>query len=307
MKILKDSAILLGNGLNNYVIKNSTQSWKSLLLSLTENSDIKSFLNSNDSGISYPELFDLICFSEGESENRYKNLKPRIVESIKTWKSTVYHKLFVDFCCKNNIPVLTTNYDTNLLTDELLNANKKASKKSGKKKFSPQRTKKEGFTDFYPWFSCYSDHKISDALNEFGIWHIHGFWYYKRSLSIGAFDYNANIQRLRKFLYGKKNSLFESSGNWIGKNSWVDIFFHKNLYIIGLSLDVQETSLRWLLMERERYFQKHPAFRKEAFYVCTESELKKSKEIFFKTLNIKIAKTKNYDEIYSSWNIKNEI
>lgn len=306
MEIKKGSAIILGNGLNNYQNMSSKEtSWKDLLISLSAKQDIQSYLELEN--ISYPEVFDMICFLEGETEKRYKNLKPGIIAKIKEWQSTDTHKNFTDFCIKNNIPILTTNYDTTLVTEELMKENKRITKCSRGKKYSPQKIAGKSFSDFYPWFSYYSNHKISDVLDEFGIWHIHGFWFYKRSLSIGASDYASNIARLNRFLYSNEGLYKTDLEKWRGKDSWLDIFFHKDLFIIGLSLDEQETSLRWLLMERERYFRKFPERCKKTVYVYSKenSELLDKKRIFLKILNIEVLEFQTYEEIYSSWSIEN--
>ena len=87
------------------------------------------------------------------------------------------------------------------------------------------------------------------------------------------------------------------------------IFFHKELYIIGLALEAQEISLRWLFMEREKYFRKFPEKRKKTIYVqVTENGTKKiseTKKFFLESLGIIIRELKTYDDIYSSWSIKN--
>lgn len=186
----------------------------------------------------------------------------------------------------------------------MISQNKKFSKaKKKREKYKPQRIKNIPFSDIYPWGTYYSNKEISDALNQFAIWNIHGSCYYKRSLVIGASDYSAVISKISNYLYSDKNSLLNTYINWIGRNSWLDIFFHKNLYIIGLSLDVQESSLRWLFIEREKYYRKNPDKRKETFYVYKSGDMSESKKLFFNTLSITLIEMNSYDEIYSSWNI----
>src|SRR5574344_433960 len=298
-------AILLGNGLNNYPngSNQNSYSWKDLLCNLSTVKNTEQILKSND--LSYPEFFDTLCFLNGKYIDKYKTLKPEIVKKIREWKNQDKHTKLVDFARKNNIPIITTNYDTTLLSDELLKANKKITKRSKSEMYAPQKVEKKPFTDFYPWFSYYSDKKIKDATKEFAIWQMHGFWFYKRSLSIGASDYASNIFQMKRYIYNDKNSLYNTDyENWIGRNSWLDIFLNNDLYIIGLTLDSQETSIRWLLMEREKYFLKNKMKRRNTYYVnkTDNDSVGIGKKYFFDTLHITII-SKEAKEIYDKWEI----
>ncbi len=161
------------------------------------------------------------------------------------------------------------------------------------------------FSDYYPWHSYYSDHEIEDCKSEFGIWHIHGFCYYYRSLSIGAIDYAKNIYRLKNFITGRKNSLYSGKEtDWTGKNSWVDIFMHCDLLIIGLALDSQESSLRWLFMEREKYYRKNPALRKKTIFVTTKYDnYGQGKRFLFESLKIEHEEFEKPEDIYNKWEL----
>lgn len=260
-------AILLGNGLNNY--SKLPISWKELLINLSDKNKSEKILDTKE--ITYPEYFDTLCFEKGEYENRYKSLKPKIVSNIKNWTGITCHRKLSEFGIKNDIPILTTNYDTTLLSNDLIEDNKKITKRRKSEKFAPIKPDGRIFTDFYPWHSYYSNKKITEAKKEFAIWHIHGFWYYQRSLAIGSTDYAAYIHRLKDFISNKKYGLYNCDyDSWIGRNSWVDIFFHNDLIILGLSLEVQETSLRWLLMEREKYFRNNELNRKKTIFITNK-------------------------------------
>ena len=49
--------------------------------------------------------------------------------------------------------------------------------------------------------------------------------------------------------------------------TWLQPFLHKRLLFIGLGLEQNEVFLRWLLIERARYFSRFPARRKAGWYV----------------------------------------
>lgn len=310
MEIKKDFAILLGNGINNnafYKLGNAdSNSWKALLKKMSQKKFDEQILEPN-TGVTYPEVFDLIS----RNGKNFKELKQDLTMNLENWSNTEIHNKFIRFAQENNIPVLTTNYDTCLLDEDFVRKVRKVMRegRAQRKKYAPIYQKKhgKGFSDIYPWFSCYSDKEVIDPLNEFAIWHIHGFRYYKRSLVIGSVDYTSTIKRLKEFLYNKSDGLFKNETNWRGKNSWLDIFFNKKLYIIGLGLDSQEIDLRWLFMEREKYLREVKGLNLEELksytnYIYTDkkNDLPLGKEYFFYSLNINTIK-KSYDEIYSDW------
>jgi hypothetical protein len=287
-QIYSRPAILLGNGLNNY--RNSQTGWERLLIEISENTIPEDVFD--DRGISYPEIFDAICFNNGKESINYSSLKEKICKIIVDWPATEYHKTFVDFAGRNNIPVLTTNYDlileTSIKNGKLIQPNK-----------LPGEAKR---TDYYPWHSYYSDHEVKNVLNEFAVWHIHGFQHYKRSLVIGAIDYTNVITRLKRYVPTK---IVSANDEWIGSDSWIAIFFHCDLIIIGLSLDPQETSLRWLFMERERYFRRNEEKRKKTLYVCNRKydKFKEGKKYFFESINIKLQWYDCPSDIYERWSM----
>ena len=78
-----------------------------------------------------------------------------------------------------------------------------------------------------------------------------------------------SVGRARAWLHrGGDRRLFsgKSPDNWLGKNTWVHIIFNSPLLIFGLALEENEVFLRWLLIERARYFKKFPDRRKKAWY-----------------------------------------
>jgi hypothetical protein len=281
-------AILLGNGLNNYC--SFQTDWKRLLREISENTISEDVFG--DHGISYPEIFDAICFNNGKELINYSSLKEKICKIIADWSATEYHERFVNFTGRNNIPVLTTNYDLML----------EASIKNGKLIRTNKLPGEAKRTDYYPWHSYYSDHKIKNVLNEFAVWHVHGLRRHRRSLIIGVIDYTNVISRLKKYVPTK---IASANDEWSGSDSWIDIFFHCDLIIIGLALDPQETSLRWLFMERERYFRRNEEKRKRTLYVYNRKydKFNEGKKYFFKSINIELQWYDCPSDIYESWSI----
>lgn len=318
MTIPKDAAILLGNGINRYCEENYKTagecSWNALLKTIADDEG-KRILDTKTMDIPYPEFFDLLCLRTEDDD--YKNLKPAIKREIEKWKRFLPHKKLTNFAIKHDIPIITTNYDTNLLTDELREKNRKVARKLKKSKILPNEPVNPlgEKAPAYPWTFYYSDREIKNCLEEFAIWHMHGFSRYSKSLVIGIYDYARMIKKIRDF-YSKKwhegktekpqysiENIANKSWKKKERNSWLTVFFNKDLYIIGLGLSSYELSVRWLLLQRERFFKEYPERRKRTVFVYSSPErLTKSKKFFLETAGIEREKL-DYEDIYSSWEI----
>ena len=87
--------------------------------------------------------------------------------------------------------------------------------------------------------------------------------------------------------------------NWIGYNTWLHPIFNCSLCFIGLSLNEDETFLRWLLLERKKYYKKFPDRVHQGWYVYKEDEMfQQGKELFMKGVGLKPVAVKEYSEIY---------
>ena len=186
------------------------------------------------------------------------------------------------------MPVLTTNFDGNLESDLSMY---KLYKTEGKRR---------GFTDYYPWNAYFSQNRIHDPLEGFGVWHINGMTRYRRSIKLGLSEYINQTARARDFIHSDEKVMDFDGKNrsyWNGSNTWLHIIFNANLCFCGLGLDVNETFLRWLLLERARYFNKFPERKKKGWYVCCD-EVSEGQRFFLENTGIEIIKLKNYKEVY---------
>ena len=90
-----------------------------------------------------------------------------------------------------------------------------------------------------------------------------------------------NVTHARKFIHGK-SSLFAFDGkntrNWSGADSWLHIFFNKSLFIVGLGLEESETFLRWLLIERAKYFRKFHNKKHKGWFITKSNKSDKNRE-----------------------------
>lgn len=284
--------------MNNFVHEN--QSWKDLLISLSEDNIIDDTIFGSD--LSYPEFFDALSLQNKDDLNYYLTLKNELCHEIAAWEHIEYHKSLVEFARSSQLPILTTNFDLTLIDNIIGEIYQNIPDNRNRK---PHKVEGTRFTDYYPWYSYYCENSLdleeNSVVSQFAIWHIHGIVCYPRSLNISAIDYGNHISRYKKL---RLQNLRQAGGNnWQWKNSWLEIFFKCDLLIVGLALSSQETSLRWLLMQREKLFRDNILPRKRTVYVVNREHdsLTEGKKYFFQVLNITICEKQNSQEIYGNW------
>ena len=229
-------AVVVGNGINRHDSPNQAKyAWDALIESLWRK------LSSNKIPA---EAYDIISLSsEGDSE-----LEKRVQKFVHDIEPTVYQGELCQRMKDRDIPVLTTNFD-HLLESSL----------SLKKHFLSFPGKKSGFTSYYPWNVYYSEQPLTNPLDGFAIWHINGMADYPRSMRLGLTHYVNQASRVKEFIHASNPGYINGStadkntNLWKGYNTWLHIIFNCPLLVFGLSLDVNETFLRWLLIEREKY------------------------------------------------------
>ena len=93
------------------------------------------------------------------------------------------------------------------------------------------------------------------------MWHIHGELNRPNSILLGYEQYSGQLQQMRNYIalgtgdaYKKQFPplIKQLKKGKVDNNSWLDIFFTKDIHIIGLSLDFIELDLWWLLTFRAR-------------------------------------------------------
>jgi hypothetical protein len=278
-------AFLIGNGINRFPHNPKGRSWDDLLKAIvTDFSDLR---RQNLTGISLIELYDIIeLYSTGKTPK--KKIKHEISEKMNNWKSSKSHKDIINIISKSQSPILTTNFDD--LLEQAIDAQKFIIKNPHK-----------NFTDYYPWECYFAPNEISDILNNFAIWHIHGTRYYPRSIRFGLADYMGMVEKARTFIRGK-NGLGKNQNlqNWRGFNTWLNVFFNKSLFIFGLGLDQNEVFLRWMLIERKRYFMMNPNRQKEGWYIFIKefNPVDQGKIFFLKQMGINVISFDTKEEFY---------
>lgn len=279
-------AFILGNGINRFAFKDNVDpSWNKLLLDAWEGASFSTVTNI-DEGITFTEFYDLL-----ELESEPKSITQSIINNIEDWGTTDYHKTLREALIKLNKPVLTTNFDMCLEGDSM------------KKIILDHPTFGRGFTDFYPWNVVYSPDTNFSILDiyEFGIWHVNGAINYPRSLKLSLTSYTRQGKRALDFLHAKnfEDDFYGKNHNqWRGMNTWLHLIFNCDLFILGLGLDEQETFLRWLLIERMKYFRRFPDRKRKGWYVGLKDEMTEGKKFFLERIGFELIQLDNYEDIY---------
>jgi hypothetical protein len=229
----------------------------------------------------------------------------KMVESIckemNSWQFADIHCNVGRFAEKWNIPILTTNYDINL--EQSINA-------------QLYDYKHEYSNDSCPISCCYTTYSDT-TINDFAIWHINGVIKYPKSILIGLSHYMRCLQTIRGLILPHSQTTAELfNGNNIGfayiKNTWLELIFSRNLFIIGLQLDVNEVVLRWLLLERAKYYALYNRDKRKAWYVITKKEYENSlskdlgKRMFFNSVGVEILVLPDYKDIYEAISIEDK-
>jgi hypothetical protein len=279
-----DLALVIGNGIHRYGPQ-PVNSWDDLLLTLAQRNNFD--LAEMPQGASATEVFDII---ELQARKRSGELARSFCELMRGWRPLDHHKTIMDWSIRHAMPVLTTNFDEVL--SEAVDARL-------------MRPDVKGFTDWYPWDSRYALERLNDPCDGFGIWHINGMAKYARSIRLGLTHYMGSVQRTRDWLHRGEGRLFEAKDRvrWAGKHTWLHLIFNKPLLIFGLGLRENEVFLRWLLIERARYFNKFEDRRKPAWYVYNgnpSDTTQKGRHFFLEKIGIQCIKAADYDAIYAN-------
>lgn len=277
-------ALVIGNGIHRYGPQR-VNSWDNLLLNLAHRHDVR--LEKMPVGASATEIFDVI---ELHARGRSGELAKEFCDLMSDWRPLEHHREIMDWSVRHAVPVLTTNFDQVL------------SEATGAELM---RVRVGGFTDWYPWDSRYALELFENPCDGFGIWHINGMANYARSIRLGLTHYMGSVQRTRGWLHRGEGRLFEAKDRerWAGRRTWVHLVFNKPLLIFGLGLRENEVFLRWLLIERARYFAKFPDRRRPAWYVYTHNPddvTQNGRHFFLENIGIQCVEARSYDAIYAN-------
>jgi len=292
---MSEEVLLIGNGINNVTNKIT---WKNLMKGLVDNfapaerrESLKSDIDNDKKPL--PILYEEILFSSfKEQENniiRKKDSKNTIIKLETKMKNFIKEKinniekeikgkngkdnihgmiseLVLDKDKKIN-NILTTNYDK--ILDEAV----------GLSEFKNKGIIKEKSHNLFRNY----EYNYNSRIIKF--WHIHGIATDKSvdSICLGYDRYGRYIQKVMNYIFKKIDNRYvplncrlkDRGYNSLDKIiSWVDFFFANYIiYIIGLSLDLQEMHLWWLLTYRKRrHLQNRISKENKVYYFCSSED-----------------------------------
>ena len=94
-----------------------------------------------------------------------------------------------------------------------------------------------------------------------------------------------SVERARKWIHkGNEDTLFtgKDQEDWRGAKSWLHVIFNNPIAIFGLTLNKDEIFLRWLLIERAKYFAEFPERYREAWYISCNEKPDMGKNLFLR-------------------------
>lgn len=282
-------AFIVGNGINRFQEDSDSISWDQLLLRLWRRFAPNVF-ESVPKGITITEFYDLLDLANQENPNLPFEIQKEAARQLSGSYGQDHHRAFMQKARQLNAPVLTTNFDL-ILADAL--------------RLDLYNLDSGRFTDFYPWSSYYNDQQINDPAQSFALWFINGFIKYPRSIRLGLSHYMGSVTKARGYLHkGTDANLFNGKDRhlWPGHLTWLHIIFNRDLCIFGLGLEENEVFIRWLLIERAKYFRMFPERRKSGWYVAPRIEQPDDrivgKHYFLNSIGFELIETMDYNEIY---------
>jgi hypothetical protein len=281
-----DLALVVGNGINRYGPAGATNSWSELIHTLARKR-LGPAHSQIPAGISLTEFYDLLDLAK-PGRTPVTSLQQSFCDLMEQWRAHDQHRHVVRWAEAARAPILTTNFEATL-ADAV--------------DCSLYRLDGLTFTDFYPWDCYYGLSALADPCSDFGIWHVNGMQRYRRSIRLGLTHYMGSVARVRDWIHeGGAARLYGGRDQraWRGATTWLQILFHKPLLIFGLGLEESEVFLRWLLIERARYFREFPDRRKRAWYVHTPQERGSGKLYFLNAIGIEPVEAQNFDAIYGA-------
>ncbi|WP_421877590.1 SIR2 family protein [Marinoscillum sp.] len=272
----RKAAFLIGNGPNLY--SQIMPSWTNLLRAAGDKNVAFAL-----KGLSYTEVYDLVELTAKD----HLAIKPRIVKQLALKKSSDLstHRALMQLARETDSPVLTTNFDTAF--EDSIHA-------------QLHHTSTKGFTRFYPWKSYYATNKLNHPTSGFGIWKIHGDVRYKDSIRLGLTDYMGSVERARSISKVRYQHLRRNQNRRQVSDTWLDIWFELPIIIVGFGYGAHETFLRWLLIERKKYFRDFLEQDTLDMHYVSVGNAKPDVKNLLETLGVTFHSVDSFDDLYAT-------
>lgn len=274
---MNNKVLMIGNGINNLTNK---ESWSNLLFSMTEKCNVSGSIEINDHK-PFPLLYEEIYLKSKNIDEL--ELKKHISSEVKKIKENEIHSLIREKEFRN---IITTNYE-----------------------YVFQGTQIKETANEYQNKGVIKEAKYSifrhNEINKTKIWHIHGECNVPSSITLGYEHYGGQLQQIRNYVvsgthYKKKKNqkslATRLKNNEVAYESWLDLFFKKDIHIIGLALDFVETDIWWLLTYRARFIKtKKTKISNKIYYYIPRKYLEDSKHKIelLRSINIELVVKEN--------------
>lgn len=253
---MKDYALLVGNDINNI---NPGRSWKQLLNDITEYCGVNHI---NREEKPFPMLYEEIFLSALRKKHMdEKELKTYIASIVSQINQNEIHQRIRELKVGH---LMTTNYEFSI------------------EGITPKNNSSLVVERLY---SIFRKHDYDGTT----YWHLHGDCNNPISINLGYEHYCGQLQNMRNYTTSTstyktegilKDSLVKRLTNNLEINyqSWIDLFFTKDIYIFGLSLDFVESDLWWLITYRARskYYKNRFTIANNIVYFIQEGYAVKS-------------------------------
>lgn len=231
---MRQSSILLGNGLNRAVTEAAGVAWGDLLQDLCHDLSVPAV---NLVQKPFPLAFEELCANCKPIGRTETDAKEQVARWIQRIVHGAVHDRLLQLPAAN---ILTTNYDYALWGARM-----------------PSRGA-ETTESLYSLFR-------RRPFEERWIWHIHGEAQVPRSILLGHDQYVRYAKRIQDYLLVPREAEKGRAKGWkvttarspltageeftakSAHHSWVDVFLRDDLHILGAGLDFSEVVLWWLL------------------------------------------------------------
>ena len=260
-----NNVLFVGNDINS--INKGHYSWKKLLRELIRKFTNNKIEKAPNEKKPFPLLYEEIYQYALEHGNSKGKIEKYIAKNISKIQPNEIHKKIINSRYKN---IITTNYDFTLeRVDNRI----------------PDGRKRKGDVLEYI-YSIFRRYKNSSSE----IWHIHGDSNYPNSIMLGLKEYGDYLEKIIRYIdegpnyahLKKPNMRWRLKSNNFNIYSWVDLFFSKNIHILGYSFDFVEYHLWWLIIARIRMMQNVRLGNRIFYYYPVElkSKIKHKLQVF---------------------------
>jgi len=283
----EDMAFLIGNGINLHFNRNNP-SWSDLLLDLWDSYSFDT-QSTIPTGISFTEFYDALEIQNYTKKDFSADLQKAVQDKMIKWQASQKQNIVLNRIKNLEAPILTTNFD-NLIAESL--------------NLEFYRLTDTKFSDYYPWSCYYSNRQLTYPTEGFGVWYPNGMVRYHRSIKLGLSQYMGNAERARILIHKEPENIgFEGKNQsyWPGYKTWLHIIFNKSIFIFGLGLNESEVFIRWLLIERAKYYRKFPDRKHKGWFLTKKDNAYHSsegKKFFLKSVGFEVVEVEDYKTIY---------